>query len=840
MACARDALARKLVIHAFDLVLPIPKTPAQTGPGERLLLRVLEAILLLTEKDGALRLIMIEQFQAAVLSLIERLAADPTNQPLRFGLARLFQPDVAGPAGLVLLSFLVLNLASRPIQLQNRRPLGKESTDWLLERRPFLNAAFDWLDSESPVVLGRAVLPKPLLTEPADKVVSAITAYLTGAPIDSEEDITALQRLLMLATSVTPYSSDPDFDLWLIRLVAGRLAGSGYNQLARDLSEQALLNSRTTPRRRRLGWFSMADIYHRCHNYIEGFLFLACTLVADDVADEKQVWNEITGITRLLRDCGMVKEARSMIKQARPALQRMELWDAFSHRLETLELQFRQVELQMTESGNAELEALLADVVRHGAAVLKHGDMTEPVAALLGQLLNQARETGATIPREAGDVFAELSGFSEGNLATLASIISAPTPSAYELCTLLKASGPTRYSEDVGYDIRHFATLAGRALVGNECIRKADDTSFILELLADRGVAVPGWDEAPVPPPVPERVGEPAEIARSISREGLNVVQVGFDASGRAVRLSAVGGNLEAPVREPDAVMLKERFESWTAEYPYAYGIDETTLNLFYSTTAGLRLSSLPEGPVVVVAAADFQAFPPNLFYVDGEFAGRTRPIAAAPSLSWLQAARAKGMIGDGRICAWISTAEGGTEHPTLPMILQRLEPTFDDYGVVVDNGPTLPAEFSGASMAVIAAHGGIHPQGRYFHIVSDEGDLRVAAGALANALRNVGIVILFVCSGGRADKHPMANTTLGLAKQLLDRGCAAVVASPWPLDAGVPSHWLPEFMCHWFQGKSLIEANFAANQVVGRQFSQDPARGLAMTILGNPELRRT
>jgi hypothetical protein len=173
-------------------------------------------------------------------------------------------------------------------------------------------------------------------------------------------------------------------------------------------------------------------------------------------------------------------------------------------------------------------------------------------------------------------------------------------------------------------------------------------------------------------------------------------------------------------------------------------------------------------------------------------------------------------------------------------MLAERLEPTFDQYGIIVDHGPTLPAAFAGASMAVITAHGGVNSEGRYFQVVSDEGSLRVTAEDLANALRNVGIVILFVCSGGRADKHPMANTTLGLAKQILDRGCAAVVASPWPLDARVPSHWLPEFLHHWSQGRSVIEANFLANQVVDQRFSHDPARGLAMTIFGNPGLRLT
>ncbi|MET1111291.1 MAG: CHAT domain-containing protein, partial [Allosphingosinicella sp.] len=253
--------------------------------------------------------------------------------------------------------------------------------------------------------------------------------------------------------------------------------------------------------------------------------------------------------------------------------------------------------------------------------------------------------------------------------------------------------------------------------------------------------------------------------------------------------------------------------------------------------TANLRFSELPPGPVVLVADAGFQTFPPNLLYVDDEFAGRTRPMAAAPSLAWLGAARKAGDIGDGRMCAWISTA-AGHESQTLPMIAERLQPIFLEYGFIVDDGPTLPAAFAGATLAVVTAHGGVNPEGRYFQAVSDEGVLQVTAAELANALRNIEVVILFVCSGGRADKHPAANTILGLAKQIVDRGCAAVVSSPWPLDGRVPSHWLPPFLKHWSGGASLIEANFEANKIVDRAFAHDPARGLAMTVYGNPELR--
>jgi hypothetical protein len=172
-------------------------------------------------------------------------------------------------------------------------------------------------------------------------------------------------------------------------------------------------------------------------------------------------------------------------------------------------------------------------------------------------------------------------------------------------------------------------------------------------------------------------------------------------------------------------------------------------------------------------------------------------------------------------------------------MLAARLNPTLVQFGFQVDNGHTLPELFQGATMTVIAAHGGIHDEGRFFKVVSDEGILRVTGDDLAAALRNVGIVVLFVCSGGRADKHPGAHSTLGLARQILDRGCQAVIASPWPLDSRVPSHWLPVFLDQWSKGEPLIEANFAANRVVDKYFALDPARGLAMSLFGNPLLRR-
>ena len=292
------------------------------------------------------------------------------------------------------------------------------------------------------------------------------------------------------------------------------------------------------------------------------------------------------------------------------------------------------------------------------------------------------------------------------------------------------------------------------------------------------------------------------DIARAVSRDGVNVVQAGFDEDGRLVRLTTTDGEIGIPVREPADLILKERLSCWAANFPYAYGVDETTANLFYTTTTDLRLSELPPGPVVVVADASFQAFPPNLLFVDGEFAGRTRPMAATPSLAWLGRARDVGHIGDGRRCAWISTA-AGHDNQTLPMIAERLQPTFGDYGFSVDNGPVLPATFAGATLAVVTAHGGVHPDGRYFQVVSDGRNPSCYRCRLGERTAQ--------CRGGRSFRvqrrtryrDPAANTTLGLAKQIVDRGCSAVVASPWPLDARVPSHWLPVFLEHWHKEPS-------------------------------------
>ena len=167
-------------------------------------------------------------------------------------------------------------------------------------------------------------------------------------------------------------------------------------------------------------------------------------------------------------------------------------------------------------------------------------------------------------------------------------------------------------------------------------------------------------------------------------------------------------------------------------------------------------------------------------------------------------------------------------------MLFARLGPIFDHHGFTTDTSGRIPENVRRASIAIATAHGQLTTEQRYIHSIADEHDLTESPVALARALAGVELVILFVCSGGRVDRHPIANTTVSLPKMLLDRGCRAVVASPWPLAAAVPGNWLERFLEAWEGGDTVLQANFKANQHVAERLGQEPALSLAMAAYGD------
>jgi CHAT domain len=452
---------------------------------------------------------------------------------------------------------------------------------------------------------------------------------------------------------------------------------------------------------------------------------------------------------------------------------------------------------------------------------------------MLGQMIRMAAANGVPAPGEAQERLEALLERMGPTASSLVRAVSAPHPTAADVLAIHKQTERARYSDDVAYDARNTVMAARILLGGNDATRDPEVAVFAIELLADRAIAMPGWETTAKPPPANTAVSEPAAIAKQISKDGLSIVLAGISEDGQVLRMTVTAGELGALHREDESIFSVRRLRAWARKFPYRYGIDETTPNVFHLSTEGLGIAALPEGRVVLVWDTELQPFPPNLLRIGDAFAGQTRPMAAAPSLSWLAAARSGKAATTNRMAAWISTDE--RQGSTLAMIADRLGSTFVEHGIQLDTGQAIPEGLVGSEMVIVAAHGSIIPDGNYFQRVSDEGELKVVAAEMANALRNVGVVILFVCSGGRADKHPSGSTVVGLAKQLLDRGCSAVIASPWPLDARVPYHWLPAFMNAWRRGLPVVDANFEANIAVAQGLGDSPAKCLAMSVFGDP-----
>ncbi len=830
-----DALRRGLLPNAFTLAAAAAESPRFQTTRDHRLVEVMEALLLHADAAGDL-CVPTDDFTAALESLIRSLAARPEDGRLRVRLGRLLQPSLAGSTGLAEITAVALKLAGQPVNVVGDRLRGRASVAWLADHKPFFRKLFSWLEDETPVVLGSITAPKALITESADEAVSSVTDFIQRGPLLDEGDETAFLTWLAIGVAISPHTADPNYDLRLIRVATSKLASAGFAQGARDLAERAIQLG-TTPLRRRLGWFALADALLRGRNAVEGLVALACAFAAGDVCDEEQAFQEAFLLARTLRDLGMIELAQNAAQGARQIMERMGLVDTFGHRLDTFDLQLRVGAHLALVPDTPEFQAFLAEAMAVGQVVLEGSDGTEPIGAVLAELIRRIRLSGATPAEPLETLFTALINGAQGHMREHLRGVSEATPSAHHLLRRAQVAGAARYSDDVGFDTVEVALLASRALASDDFLANASDAVFALEMAADRGVATPGWDGVAEPPPAPSSTGEALDQALALTQAGAAIVQAGWDEAGNLVRTELVDGQDTVVVREDPALIDRTRFLIWSARYPYAYGIVEDDPNLFYTTTETVRFSSLPPGPVVVVGDTGYQAFPPNLIRVGDDFAGRTQAMASTPSLAWLAAARRKAYRGDGRRCAWISAAE--EQGQTLAMIAERLGPTFDAHGFAVDRATALPTTLSGASIAVITAHGGVHPEGKFFHVVSDEGTLRVAPFDLADALHNVALVVLFVCSGGRADKHPAGNTTLGLAKQILDRGCGAVVGSPWPLDSRAPTHWFPVFIEHLEAGATLIEANFLANQAVDRAFGLDPARGLAMTVYGDPFLGR-
>lgn len=829
MAAALDARRRELPMHVSAIAPSIDPHSALARPAVALLLWSIERLILTGEEQ------MQEELTDSVMFILLYLAIHPTDTASRERLDELLSVDIAGTIGAALLAHALLRLAGAPAASPAALPPAEFDVDDV-QFMSFYRDAVEWLNRQRVIDLATVELPAHLLTLPADAALHHLKRMVQFV-IEQEQtdDSHNLRLLLMVAFAVAPHAERRNYDLEILRLVTSRLVVSGQAQLARDLVEAGLTATHGRSDRLRLAWYAYGDVFHRMHNRSRALMAFGCALATEGHVDLEHAYYETMGIVRVLRDTGLLEPARQFLDRSERLLIQMGMHAHTGHRIETMRLGLRMIELNATHSRDGVAwSALLRAIDTNLQDVMREQDEVAVVLVMAVQALHHADDLGLEIePQTRGRIQDALRAVGEIT-AELVRLASNAAVGPERLLERARAAQHARYSDDLGFDVKYLVRAARNQLSEDATLADATTASFAAELTTDHAIALPGAEEGGW---LPAEIDAPARALEELSRRGLRIEMLAFDSADRLVRVSADAGTIT--VHREDATFSLRGLHAWSLRFPYEYGLDTNQPNLFYTSMRELALSQGVGDRAVFVLDTRLQRLPPQLLLINGELLGRGAAVAVAPSLTWLRAATSAPRKPYAPPAAWISTAVEGSGNGTLATVADRVMDALEQHGVALQTGAQISEHLKGAQLAIVAAHGGLGDDNRFFKVVSDEAQLRVSALALARALEGAGVVVLFVCSGGRQDEHPVASTTVGLPKQLLDRGSAAVIASPWPLDSRVPSHWLPAFLAEWEAGATLIDANASGNRAVGAQMGNEPRDALAMTLYGNPFLRR-
>jgi hypothetical protein len=823
-----NALRHGLPVSALKLLLSEAAENMDEGFARLTLRAVHESVIAGQEPSGeALTSEMLRQAIVAVVAVAARM---PAKGHLRNQLARTVSVETMGLRGLALLMSIALEMAKQP---QKPEPLPDfaswpkaASDDAIFE---FLAPTMRWMAQASPVMIGRIELPKDLVPSKPDSLVMGLIRVLERHSI-APERVELFKQILVCAVALAPHASAKDLDLSMIRLAAVRMALSNRHQQARNYAETALLLAGDVPRRARMAWLCHGDVYARNNNLHEALIAACCGFMADGTATSDQIWYESMLLFRIARDLGMTDNALAFLDAGRQALSEFGALGKYGVQIDTSALQLRMLHLLKGDDvDTAALPALMADLVGNARTVLSGDHQVSPVAVMLGQIVREARLLGLDVAPETLDILAELAKRTDVSQRPLLEAALKSQPSTADVATLVRTIESAQHAEDFAFDLRQTIVIAQRLLSTEEAVDNPTVASFAVEVVSDLAIAPPGAAGPVLPREVDRPLAQATALAASAS---LPVVFVGLGSEGALMRVTVGPDGATAPVREDKAVFDRARFQKWAEEFPFKYGVDEKTFNLFHTSTEGLGVSDLPQRAAIVASTA-LQRIPPNILRIGEKLAGDDHRLFLVPSMAWFEAARATPPR-RGKSAAWISTEATPTGSLTLQIMAERLRDTFNEHGVDLDEGPAVPEGLAGAELAIVAAHGGLLPGGFYFHVIANDAELKAAAGRFADAIRGAEVVVLFVCSGGRVDSHPMSNTTVGLVKYALEAGCKCVVASPWPLDSRVPSYWLPAFLSAWESGNAVVDATFEANQAVKTRFSAEQRDYLAMTVYGD------
>lgn len=857
VACAMHAQSMGLPLEAANVASQITVSELYGRQAAQILLWSLRTMMLqeIVPDDHN------NYYRPLINSVCQYLAQNPQDSEVRLGLMKLLSVESAGTMGIPLVAMAMLDFAGEGVNIANTSAIKKEEAA-SPARNPAIEASIQnamvWLSEHSPTEPGVTVVPREILVADPDDVVRLIEKLIDyGSASGNEEmDLPVMQQFVMMLCAICPHSTkERNQDIRLLRHLACQMAAEGHVQQARNLAETVLLMGQTDAYRKRLAWQSFADIYHRCRNHTLALVGMACARAVDVSVDNEDLWHESYTMHRVLRDLALFDFARSLL----PVMKK--LLSDLGHDPDENPMYLNAVlGLEAMQEKNLIADDLFERIVAVCRRELNFHSRLLPLAMLLGQVVLKAQSFGQTVPNEVQAMWETVLAKLGTNVAAVIKTVSTIKPTASDVLTMFNGIERATFAHDAASDLGHFEQSARRLLnssASEEVAAKVN--AFATELLADH--TVNSYGEAPT-----MTVDWAHQYAEQLNELGVDVAFLALDSQGELVVTHVGGGGVRTVEQAKEDKSFRHRFFVWLESYPRLYGrIDSKDgNNVFFMTMEKLNVS-LPKCEKLVLVAEPFlQQLTANIVVAQHEcgslsyFMGTETAIGTVPSLSWLFGSTTAKRSGKTAFKAWISaeersgfdqpqqvaSADGDSQddpsrEPTLDVALSRLSGIFDDYGFSVDTGRRLPRGIGDASVAVITAHGGLNRDGRYLHSISDDAKLLEAPSSLAAALASIELVILFVCSGGRIDKNPWGNSTTSLPKQLLNKGCRTVIASPWPLDVMVTYNWLPAFMKEWNGGATVIDATKKANNEVARRLGDCPQYALAMRVYGDVLLKK-
>lgn len=772
---------------------------------------------------------------------IAYLAAHPDNGRVRTQLADLLGPTMTATDGVAMLVKALLKRADKQPTIHQRPKVADRALPIPAdETKPHLERIWRWLREKGNGmwVVGQHTLPTDMLDVSADRLIAAILHQVdyAGSRIADENDLNVLNLYMAAACAIAPLANEPDEDLTVVRTVGNKLALAGKGQAARDVAEFVIINSGERPERHRQALFSFADIYARVGMRIEAMVALAAALETGAKTSWDQIWFETNLLFRLLRDAGMARLAIPYLDRSRLALEEIGAADRDGYRLETMALQAITAAFDSEGGSDEKLAALIKAACSNAEIVLARNDDLLPIAMVLNRLIHMGSPRGLTALFPAEQLLDRLlTAIPEAQRPMIRAAGRSPTLA--DIAAVARSIDDARYAADVGYDLRNLRIMT-RTLIGSAVTEvEPEALTYAVEASADRAILVRTADGKPVQTErLLARESAPYEAALELSRLGAGIVGMAMFEK-RLATIEFENGDISDVTLEEKEKFSAEALQRWSERFPKDYSLDALSRDEMRASVMDLGVTKLPKRSIIVEDAR-LQRFPPNLLTIDGNYAGFEHAIGITPSLEWLMASRRLDRTGNGTARMWIPTSPPSYEPGPLTLMADEVAPELASHSIVLERGEQPSAGFADADVAIIGAHGGLAEVNRYFRSLSNDSHSVTEIAQVAEVTRKARLTILFVCSGGRIDPHPETGMAIGLAKQILARGSAAVIGPAWPIPFFVAQPWLAGFFTAWRRGAMVLDACHAANLHVARLTSWDPKRALAMAVYGDPFIR--